>query len=168
MLGFLFIIFSQCKFFGEYFFFVEGQGGQGMTAYVENNEKLQGIKMHPDRVAWLSSITDYVYSNDLKGREVILYGHIPSLSYYLDLPPAFNSWLSLMSYSVGQMEIDMEKLQTEIDEGVVEMPLIITDAGYLYMANDPKWTLIEDFMTKNGYECTFFNGRFSLYESTLQ
>ena len=168
LIGFLFILFIQCKFFGEYFFFVEGQGGQGMTAYVENNEKLKGIKMHPDRAAWLSSITDYIDSNDLNGSEVILYGHLPSLSYYLDLPPAFNSWLSLMSYSVNQMQIDMEELQTEIDEGVVGMPLIITDAGYLYTADDPKWALIEDFMSKNGYECTFFNGRFSLYESTLQ
>lgn len=168
LLGVLFILFIQCRFFGQYFFFVEGQGGQGMTAVVENNEKLEGIKMHPDRVAWLSSISQYIEDNDLKGTEVILYGHLPSLSYYLDLPPAFNSWISLMSYSVSQMEIDMDKLQKEIESGEVGTPLIITDAAYGIVADDPKWILIEEFMKKYGYECTFFNGKFLLYEATLQ
>lgn len=168
IIGFLFILFVQCKFFGQYFFFIEGQGAQEVVATVENNVILRGIKMHPDRAAWLTSISQYIADNDLKGTEVILYGHLPSLSYYLELPPAFNSWLCLQSYSVQQMEIDMDKLQKQIDNNEVEMPIIITDAAYIMPENDPKWELIDTFMKQNGYECTFFNGKFLLYEATLK
>ena len=75
----------------------------------------------------MSQISEYVAQNHLQGREVILYGQIPSLAYYLQMPPAFNSWCDLESYSLEAMEKDMEELDTDSGK---ETPVIILENLY--------------------------------------
>jgi len=165
----LFLFQSVC--FGAEFVFAEGTGVQNTSATVTNNEILKGIQMSPERVEWLSSITDYVEDNDLQGREVILYGGIPSLSYYLQMPSAFNPWSDLDSYSVAQMELKMAELAGEIDEKGAEPPIIIAEKKYVdnfsgesETMKDIKWQIVLDFMEEYGYEQTFDNGKFLIWQ----
>ena len=167
LIAFLYVLFWQVGLFGQYFFFTESSGATDVVTIVENNEVLEGIKMHPYKSEWLTSVSTHVNAYGLTGREVILYGNIPALSYYLQMPPAFNSWPDLGSYNIKQMEKDMKELQDQIDEGEVIAPLVIVEATISQNTADPKWSMILDFMAINNYECTFYNGKLLMYEPML-
>lgn len=167
LIAFLYVVCWQAWLFGQYFFFTEAMSAKEIVATVENNDVLDGIKMEPHKAEWLTSISKYVNENELEGREVVLYGNIPAMSYYLQMPPAFNSWPDLGSYNIKQMKLDMKELQDEIDRGDSEMPVVLVEASYSQNTSDAKWSLIMDFMEENNYECTFYNGKFVMYEPML-
>lgn len=187
------ICFFQFGGFGVKFAFCEGTGIQEASAVVENNAVLRNIKMSPQRARWMTEISAYVEENGLQGQEVILYGDIPSISYYLQMPSAFNPWSDLDSYSLQTMERDMAQLEAEITEKGREEPVIILEHTYaLYeesladgqggtedisredgeglspekrkeMEEDLKWKRLLAFMDAYGYEQTFRNGKFAVY-----
>ncbi len=121
------VCFIQFGGFGLKFAFYEGTGIQEASATVENNAVLRNIKMSPQRARWMTEISAYVEENGLEGREVILYGWIPALSYYLQMPSAFNPWSDLASYSYAAMEQDLAKLEAEITEKGRDKPVIILE-----------------------------------------
>lgn len=169
--AFLSMFLFQSACFGTKFVFAEGTGVQNPTATVTDNKILKGIQMSPERAEWLSTISAYVEEQGLQGREVLLYGKIPSLSYYLQMPSAFNPWCDLDSYSVEQMEKKMSELSGEIDEMGAERPVVIAEKKYVESLDHTsetmevrKWKLILDFMENNGYEQTFDNGKFVIWE----
>lgn len=185
LLTFLGMCMFQAVGFGAVFVFAESTGVQDATAYVENNKVLANIKMPAERAAWLAELTDCVEQEGLSGREVILYGNIPSLSYYLQMPSAFNPWSDLLSYSLETMEKDMAELELEMAEKGAEKPAILLEATYALWAegddkameeagitgekrdaveNDSKWKLIAEFMEKYGYKQVLRNEKFALYD----
>lgn len=161
----------QSTMFGAKFVFAEGTGVQNPTASVENNEKLKGVQMNPERACQLQEISDYVTEAGLQGQEVILYGTIPSLSYYLEMPAAFNPWPDLDSYGIARMERHMAELEQEIVAGDKEKPVVIVERTFADNFNpesvepeDLKWQMILDFMEKYGYVQTFVNDKFVVME----
>lgn len=90
--------------FSTGFVFVEAAGASNVSATVDNNTVLAGVKMSPERAEWMEGISEYVNTNGLTGKEVLLYGQIPALSYYLQMPPAFNSWSDLRSFRPEAMK----------------------------------------------------------------
>lgn len=157
--------------FGTRFVFAEATGVKSTAAAVENNAVLRGIRMSEERALWLSEISAYVSENKLTGREVILYGYIPSLSFYLEMPSAFNPWSDLASYSVSSMEAAMEETKKELAEGK-EPPVVILnkdcaadDVSELPAVNDPKLAVIMQFIKDYNYQETFSNDKFVLYEA---
>ena len=185
LVAFLVMCFFQFVAFGACFTFVEATGAQQITAQVDNNEILKGVKMHPDRAKWLEEITAYVDENDLKGREVILYGYIPAMSYYLQMPSAFNPWSDLRSYSVETMKSDLAETAALMTEKGAERPVILLENTYARyyeggeaaleqleltegkvqeILADRKWELIVEFMEAYGYEETFRNEKFVIFE----
>ena len=85
LLTFLGLCMFQAVGFGAVYVFAESTGVQNAVAYVENNKILKNIKMPAERAAWLTELTAFVEQEGLYGREVILYGRIPGLSYYLQM-----------------------------------------------------------------------------------
>lgn len=178
MVAFLAMFMFQSSVFGAKFVFAEATGVQNTTATVNNNEILKGIQMSPERAEWMTAISAYVADNDLRGREVILYGDIPSLSYYLQMPSAFNPWSDLESYSEAQMELVLVQLAEEIDGQAQKHPVVIAEKNYLELFGDGsepaqsskreqqnrKWQLVLDFIEKYGYEQTFVNEKFVMWE----
>lgn len=185
--AFIAMFLFQITAFGAVFVFAEATGAQNITSTIDNNEVLKGVKMSPERAQWMREISTYVTANDLQGREVILYGKIPAMSYYLQMPSAFNPWSDLESYSVQQMELDIKTLVAEIDEKGEQKPVVIADsryadflpksieeAGLMDVADTveaekqivemEKWILIVNFMDKYGYEKTFENDKFVIWE----
>lgn len=169
--AFLVMCLFQFGGFGAKFTFAEATGVYNLTASVENNAILKNIKMSPEKARWLTELSGYVEEQGLQGREVILYGNVPSLSYYLQMPPAFNSWSDLRSYSYDTMAGDLEEKERQMREQKVEGPVILVD--YLWEKAEQnekwqtlqrKWRLVQDFMERNGYELTWQNDRFAFYE----
>lgn len=184
--AFLAMCLFQFGLFGISFTFAEATGVQDVSAKVENNEILKNIGMSPQKAQWMTEISAYVEENGLRGKEVILYGNIPALSYYLQMPSAFNPWSNLDSYSRGAMEEALGEVSAGMTEK--EAPVIIMDWDYvLYMeegtaaleaagvderrrnkiAEDKKLLLLAEFMEKWGYRRTFDNGKFMVYRSQM-
>lgn len=180
-LGLCFFLFTA---FGLEFVFAEATGVQDAEFYVYNNEVLKNIRMDSRKAQWMSELSEYANEDGLKGKEVILYGKIPALSYYLQMPAAFNPWSDLDSYSPEVMEGELKGLEGLIREKGAEKPVIILENAHaLYleekagslslfplsektrqtMAADSKWNLLMEFMEDLGYEQTFRNEKFAVY-----
>ncbi|MGN1147012.1 MAG: hypothetical protein ACI4TB_01235, partial [Lachnospiraceae bacterium] len=167
---FLIVFLFQSIGFGTGFVFVEAEGAKNIDTKVENNVILKGIYMSEERADWMSGISAYVAEQNLTGKEVILYGYIPSLSFYLEMPSAFNPWSDLRSYSREAMEAAFAELCSEIAEGA-EYPVVILNAVYApYLESgeitDEKLCLVLEYMDKYGYQETFSNNKFILFEKS--
>ena len=181
--AFLLLCCFQFSLFGFNFVFAEGTGIQNAQSFVENNYVLKNIRMSADKALWMTELSAYVDDNDLQGQEVILYGYIPSLSYYLQMPSAFNPWSDLDSYSAEQMAIDLAETADEM-ERKGSRPVIIVEREYAdwmtggvealeklgvgeqrinKIVQDRKWAHLLEFMEEHGYEQDFSNEKFTVY-----
>lgn len=183
--AFLALCLFQFTAFGAKFAFAEATGIQDATAVVENNAVLKNVKMSPKKAMWMTELSAYVNENSLQGREVILYGWIPALAYYLQMPPAFNSWSDLDSYDPEVMKEELETLEGEILQNGGEKPVIILEKRYVIfeeggpraltaaggskaeirkMRSDIKWSMLLRFMEDMDYRQTFRNDKFAVYQ----
>ncbi len=175
----------QSLLFGATFVFVESGGGKNLYTNVENSDILKGMYTDEYHSEMLEEITQYVKENDLTGKEVILYGYIPSLSYYLEMPFAISAWPDLDSYNYKVMCEDMAAVKKDVLEGG-QAPVIILAAEYgTYLVSgrdglteagleskivdkitgDKKFVLVKEFATELDYELKFANEKFMLLES---
>ncbi len=182
--AFLLMCFFQFTLFGAVFVFAEATGVQNADSYVENNDVLKGIRMSGEKARWMTELSGYVAEEGLAGREVILYGQIPGLSYYLGMPSAFNPWSDLDSYSVERMASDLQETEEEMGRSGAVRPVILIEREYMVyltggaealeelgvgekrmeqITGDQKWPLLVEFMERNGYEPDFSNGKFTVY-----
>ena len=141
--------------------------------------------MSEERAGWMQEISEYVNTGGLAGKDVLLYGQIPALSYYLQMPAAFNPWPDLDSYQIAQLEEDMHKMQERMDEDATYRPVVLLEKKYaVYLeagendlealqptekersliVNNAKLLLIGEFMDAYGYEKTFENEKFVIFE----
>lgn len=179
----LFMITLQSIGFGFGYVFSESDGGENLHTKIENNDILRGMKTSPERAEVLESLSAYVQDNGLSGREVILYGQIPSLSYYLQMPFAITSWPDLRSYNYGVMEEDLQSLSEDIQNGSREIPVLLLEVKYGAFAEggeealrllgleeaavnaiskDEKFNLLMDWADQYSYETVFKNDKFVL------
>lgn len=183
--AFLAMFLVQSGIFGACFVFAEATGVQDVTARVENNDILRGIKMNPERAEWMTEISEFAEEQGLQNQEVILYGQIPSLSYYLQMPSAFNPWSDLRSYSLETMERDMDEVRYKMQEDASYRPVVILENAYMVyreggsealeglgmdeehikaVEEDGKWLLLVEFLEDYGYEQTFRNEKFAVWQ----
>lgn len=182
--AFLLAMSFQCFLFGAVFTFRDGMNGEKRDTKIEKNVILKGMVTNQELASAVEGLTDYVNQEDLSGRSLILYGHIPATAYILDMPPAISTtWPDLRSYNYDIMVSDMERLKKVREEK--ERPLIILSAGVdgflrgdtqameaakLTQAeaegykSDKKLVLITSYMKEMGYERTFGNARFAVYQ----
>lgn len=160
----LIAFFIQAVGIGFGYIFLDGEDGSKLDTVVTNNTVLKGSKTTIDNAYALSEISEYFMVNNLsENRSLILYGDIPGLSYYLDMPSALNtSWSDLGSNPVENMQQAIDK----IDAGNVnERPIvIISRALYEMPDNSIKFDLINKYIENNDYKTTFMNDRFVVYE----
>lgn len=173
--GLLTAFLCMCLFqfggFGAKFVFAEATGVYNLTAAVENNEILRNIRMSPEKARWLTELGGHVEEGGLQGREVILFGNVPALSYYLQMPPAFHAWIDLRSYGYDTLAGDLREEEGRMRDGNTERPVVLVDRHWEGQGQDEawellqkKWQLIQDFMERNGYGLTWQNDRFAFYE----
>ena len=166
--------------FGSTFVFAEANGIVDANTKIENNEVLAGVRMPKDRADAMTQLSDYVASQSLTGRTSITYDYRPSLSFYLQLPSAFNAWLDLPSYQLQYFEQDMAELDARIAAHPTDpqsYPVLITtpaaaaavyEGQWLETTQVKKWLVLESFLNKHGYEIVFQNEFFVVYDVVLE
>lgn len=156
------------------FSFNDGINGEARDTRVTIPAKAAGVYTNQDNAAWLSELAAYTESEELTGREVILYGELPGLGYLLDMPSALSTfWADLDSYRMAEYERDLAQIDTP--------PVIIVSspvAAYLNedadgmnwfgvdrekMEADEKLQMLADYMTAHAYRESFGNGRYTVY-----
>ena len=181
----LFMLLVQSLGFGFGYVFSESDGGENLNTKIENNDILKGMYTDPERARVLGSLSAYVSQEELKGKEILLYGQIPALSYYLEMPFAITAWPDLRSYNYEIMERDLDGLTREIEAGTLEHPVVllevkygtwltggeealrelgITEAEIEAISNDRKFALLTSWMELYFYEEAFQNDKFVLFK----
>ena len=162
--GVLIAFFIQALGIGFGYIFLDGEDGTKLDTKVTNNPVLSGSKTTSDNAYALSEISEYFMVNNLsKDRSLILYGDIPGLCYYLDMPSALNtSWSDLGSNPVE----NMQKAINAVDAGDKSTRPIVVISRALYEVpdNSIKFNLINEYIDNNDYAETFINDRFVVYE----
>lgn len=174
----------QFSMFGAAFVFAEATGVQQADSYVENNPILRDVRMSEDKARWMTELSQYVQEEELQGNEVVLYGRIPALSYYLQMPSVFNPWSDLDSYSVEQMALELDRAALAMEQDGAYRPVIMIEKDYFAyltggtgaleelglgearigeIAQDRKWALLSEFMERQGYEQDFCNEKFAVF-----
>ena len=166
ILSMLFMLVVQSTCFGWVYVFQESGGGENLHTNIENSDILKGMYTSPDRAQVLNELFAYVEEQELKGQEIILYGGIPALSYYLEMPFAITAWPDLKSYHYAVLEGDLELLSAQIAQGEKDAPVILLEAGCLDLekAKDPKFDLLMDWAGQYPYEITFENEKFVMLQ----
>lgn len=139
--------------------FKDGENGDKRSAKVMNNEVLAGMHTTHLNAETLDELSIFMteHATEYEDKELILYGDIPGLSYYLDKAPAiFTSWPDLDTNSFDRLVADLEKIS---EKG--EKPLVILSSG---SEESKKLSAIKDFMEENSYREVFANEAFAVYE----
>ena len=167
--------------FGMNFAFAEAENGAAAPRdyIVEYNETLHGIRMSYEKAYSLERLSLFIEENGLSDRELITLGNIPSLHCYLQMAPAFNPWPDLASYRVEKMAAGIDEISAKTTDSrdssevgmYYEKPLIIlcvNENSEALKGTDPegfeeKWTLIYDFIEKEGYDLCYTDDMFAVY-----
>lgn len=164
--------------------FRDGENGEKRNMKVMSNEVLAGMVTTPLNAETLDELSIFMteHETEYTGKELILYGDICGLSYYLDRAPAiFTSWPDLDTNSLERLQTDLKGVSGEISEKG-QRPLVIIppglDAFYRQdaeamelfgtdenvCAEDKKLLAIMTFMDQNSYKQVFANEAFVVYE----
>ena len=108
---------------------------------------------------------------------MLLFGDVPGLSAYLNMPFVMSPWPDLPSYSNATFEAELEQVLTKIDK---KRPVIILGADfYEFLTNQLedievnniyeakygyKIALLRDMIETYDYNCTFANEAYVIYE----
>ena len=170
---------------GVGYVFKDGEMGEKRDVKVAGNEVLAGMYTSAMNAETLEEISNYMteHSAECEGKELILYGNIPGLSYYLDRAPAiFTSWPDLATNSLERLSADLSELTALMNEKSKEKPLVIMNAGCAafiqqdaagmerygvektVLEKDKKLEAIMQFIKKNDYKRVFENEAFVIYE----
>ncbi len=157
------ILMVQSLLFGWVFTFRDAGFTTGIDTMITENRVLRGMRTTAERAKVIEELTEYIYENDLSGREVLLYGEIPFASYALEMPSALSSsWADLDTVlNRNGMEAEMDAMEAQ--------PVVIVAADrYEDLLNYPetdneKALLIAEYLQGNAYEETFRNDKFVVY-----
>lgn len=147
----------------SHYVFTETTGGGERSAYVEDNRVLRGVKTDPERAGQLTELSQFVEEKGLKGREVLLYGDIPAMSFYLEMPFVLTPWPDLRSYNLTVMKEALQDLEQQISQKDRECPvLLLSRKVRLYETEEEKVLLLQEWIEKYGYQISFENEEFML------
>lgn len=166
---FVLLVCVQSFLFGSSFVFRDGITGEDREETVSENYVLQGMYTTKQNGQNLQELNDYLEKHELKGKDAILFGNVPSCAFYFELTPVLSStWPDLQSYSLN-------KFQEEIDDLKIagEKPLIIMSSNPVDIGAEEtckeflkeKYAYLTQYMSENQYEQVFSNEAFLLYRS---
>jgi hypothetical protein len=152
----------QFAAFGIFFHFSEGTGQKSATTMVDDSTVLEGIRMPRDRAYEYAYLIDYLNLNHLRDRELITYGKVPSLAFYLHMAPSFNPWPDLDSYNAEVLSRELNAIDPET------RPLVIMGTPFAEKmetgSDETKLVILNNYLTERGYEQTYRTELFTIYE----
>ena len=125
----------------------------------------------------LEELGAYVTEAGLTGRKVLLFGDVPALSAYLEMPFVMSPWPDLPSYTNATFEAELENVLEDMDDN---RPVVILGRSFndfltsqledeeernTYEAKYGfKISLLRDMIEEENYICTFENDKYVIYE----
>lgn len=184
--------------FGCVFSFRGAREGEKRDTKIEKNGILKGMITNAEKAEAIEELTLYwedrqTQTSDTQTadrKKLLLFGHIPGVSYFLDTPCAIpHSWPDLASYAYSTFEQDMEELKKRILTQEEELPVVIVSYGvHAVLTDDAKameWyenhmesgeeplelmfqseklAYLKEYLQEFAYQKTFENKRFVVYE----
>ena len=162
--------------------FLDGETGEARSFRVTGNHVLEGMLTTNMNGEVLEEITAYMTENmtEYGKKGLILYGNIPGLAYYLDMPPAiYTTWADLDSNPYDRLEEELSEISLGMGD---DRPLVvITPKLDAFLAGneeamdfwgtdraaceqDKKLGVIGRFLSENAYEQVFANEAFIVYK----
>ena len=184
------LAFVRFTVFGAGFSFAEARNATDCHYTINENDTLRNVRMSYDKAYNMYGLLKFIGENDLaKDRELITYGYIPALSFYLQMPSAFNPWMDLASYSYDVMQVEIEKTILDVISGETNVnlgedvenpetknsPMIILSSelgkyadGYKDETereeiSDRKFKLILGLIDSGGYREVYKNSSFAVF-----
>ena len=173
------MVFVQSFGFHMQFVFLDGVWGEKRDTLLTGIPKVEGIYTSRENAETFTELVNYVQDEKLSGQKVILYGEVPGLCYFLDMPGAISTaWPDLDSYRFVEFERDMEAVERAMPQ---ERPVVITASSVAaYRSEDAEayaWFGVDEeaydadeklqvllkFLDVYGYEETFCNMRYAVY-----
>ncbi|MFI3236953.1 MAG: hypothetical protein R3Y47_02855 [Lachnospiraceae bacterium] len=165
----------QIVVFGAVFVFRDTLEYGDRDTQVTSIDALRGMYTSATKAKALEELGEFVATEGLTGKSVLLYGDIPALSAYLEMPFVLSPWPDLASYTEETFEAELLKLDLETDRVVllfsddfnntlttlVDNEQNIEDAIVKYGL---KAVLIHDMIETYDYEKVFDNGIYVIYE----
>lgn len=179
MLSGILIAFSvQAVGIGFGYVFLDGEGGEKRSYKVNENQVLRGMRTNEMNAETLEEISVFMVENKEKygDKKLVLYGNIPGLAYYLDMPPAiYTTWADLNTNSQEQLQADLDGITAALGKEEGERPLVILTpevAAHIsdlpskdfWGAQEAKLYTIWRFMEQNAYSQVFANEAFVVFE----
>lgn len=160
----LMAFFVQAVGIGFGYIFLDGEDGTELNTTVSNNEILKGSKTTADNAYALAEISEYFLVNELtKDRSLMLYGNIPGLCYFLNMPSALNSsWSDLGSNPVENMQNAIAKI--DATNPSARPVVVLSREIYEHPDNSIKLDMVNKYIDDNGYDVTFLNDRYVVFE----
>lgn len=171
--------------FGVCYVFRDGSAAVPRDTMITGNETLRGMYTGRENAKTLEELTQFCENNGLVGKEVILYGGsamaegIPGLSYYMKMPVAIsNSWPELESYPYEAMKREIEEILANAEQKPV---LLVSTKVSAWLSedlqamsglgvdterynSDEKLQLIRRLVEEKGYQETFVNAKYVVYQ----
>ncbi len=152
---------------GCFYVFNDGEAGEARNAKIIENTVTKGMYTSEANARNLEELSMFLDIHpQWNDRELILYGNIPALSYYLDRDTAvFSSWPDLDTGSALRLAGDLDRISGQIMTGEGEKPLVIINVNLSEeQENNPKKEMIDTFLEDNDYSRVFINGQFVVFE----
>lgn len=165
----------QSLCFGNTFSF---RDGIPRNSQVTSLASLKGMKTNEENAKALEALGQYVKDAGLQGRDVLLFGDVPALSAYLEMPFVMSPWPDLTSYSNQTFEKELSAMLSEMDKEKKTV-LIFGREFYDFITNSLedeevydsftakygfKADLLCDMIMQYQYVCTFENDAYVILE----
>lgn len=182
--GILIAFFIQALGIGVCYVFADGETGEPRDFGVAENAVLAGMRSNSMTAEVLEEITVFMLegSSEYGQKDLILYGNIPGLAYYLNMPPAiYTTWADLDSNPLDRLKEELGKISESRGDDLETRPLVVlTPSLDAFLAEneqamdfwgtdrekceqDEKLKAISGFLTENSYEQVFANEAFVVY-----
>lgn len=182
--GILAAFFIQALGIGISYVFADGEMGEPRIFHVAENAVLEGMRTNGLTGEVLEEVTAFMLENNSEygQKELVLYGNIPGLAYYLNMPPAiYTTWADLDSNPLERLERELGEISESRGNDMVARPLVVlTPQIDAFLAEDEqamdywgtdrtkyeqdgKLEAISSFLADNSYEQVFANEAFVIY-----
>lgn len=178
----------QTTMFGTHFVFHDGENGEKIDTQITGIPTLRYMCTTSGKAQDLTALYQYIHTNHLQNRRIILYGDIPSVSYILQMKPAiFTTWADLGSNTKDQLIHSIYQLNQEMQSDTkMEPPIVIVSAASgialtddaegarilgiedTKSQGDEKLRILQAFLEHNQYSNTYCNSAFMVFESSIR
>ncbi len=156
------VFFIQTFLFGIFFSFRDGTDGTKRnygTTYFASQKGMKTTEVHGNE--W-KELADLYSKGNLAGKDLLLYGDVSGMGYYLDEKIAISTaWPNLGSFATEKFEKDMEKLSSAVSSNSKEYPVVFVgkaeEFGVLEAPYNTKQEILKEFLEEYEYNVIYSN-----------